>query len=109
MDTISNLTLYIEDAQIFVSKNTKAFDLVIIDFFEDNVMPEFLFGTDFTKAIFQSLSPKGIVLFNTIVVTTNHEIRNDRFEKMAILHYGQVKRLSNIEGHNELFILHKLK
>jgi spermidine synthase len=109
LDTILNLTVYIEDAKVFVSNNTIAFDLIIIDIFEDNVMPEFLFETDFTNAIFQSLSQKGIVLFNTIVVTTNHEIRNDRYEKAAVLKYGQVKRLPNIEGHNELFILHKLK
>ena len=109
LDTILNLTVYIEDAKVFVSKNTKAFDLIIIDIFEDNVMPEFLFENDFTNAIFQSLSQKGIVLFNTAVVTTNHEIRNDRYEKAVVLKYGQAKRLPNIEGHNELFILHKLK
>jgi spermidine synthase len=106
LSAVPNLTVYIEDAKAFIAKKNKPFDLVIIDIFEDNLMPDFLFEPDFISDVFQSLSQRGVVLFNTIVVTTNHEIRNDKFGKMVSLHYSQLKRLSNIEGHNELFILH---
>ena len=43
LDKIENVEIIIADAAIFVQNTSEKYDLIIIDIFQDNFMPEFLF------------------------------------------------------------------
>jgi len=67
LDEIPNLTILIEDANKFVQKSNKTFDLIIIDIFQDNCMPSFLFEIAFIENTISHLNPCGYLLFNTMI------------------------------------------
>jgi spermidine synthase len=104
LKTIQNLEIIIDDAQNFIQKTEENYDLIIIDIFQDNIMPDFLFGEAFVNDILNCLTEKGTVLFNTIVSTNNNQIRNTNYNTLIKTKFKVVKKLSNIEGNNELFI-----
>lgn len=107
LNQIPNLEIIIDDAEQFVKTTTQKFDLIIIDIFQDSAMPEFLFEELFVKNVLNSLNSKGFVLFNTIASGKRAENRNDIFATLLDKTKIDIKRLSKIEGDNELFILKK--
>ena len=104
LKSIQNLEIIIDDAQNFIEKTNQQFDLIIIDIFEDNVMPKFLFDEIFTNNILNCLTENGRIIFNTIVATNNQQVRNESYHALIKTKFKVVKKLSNIEGNNELFI-----
>lgn len=108
LNQIPNLEISIDDAQNFVQTTNGKFDLIIIDIFQDSTMPEFLFEEAFVKNVLNCLNPKGFVLFNTIISGKRAENRNDNFATLFDAAKIDVRRLSKIEGDNELFLLKKL-
>jgi spermidine synthase len=107
LDQIPNVNIIMGDAQKFVKESKMTYDLVIIDVFEDCIMPCFLFEEDFMNNIKELLVQNGMVLFNTIVTNFNHQIRNNNYKKLVTTHFQDVRVISEIEGNNELFILKK--
>ena len=107
LNQIENLEIIIDDAESFVQQTVQKFDLVIIDIFQDNVMPGFLFEETFVENIVKCLTEKGIVLFNTIVTTNSDQIRNANYGRLIEPKSKTVKKFSNIEGDNELFVWEK--
>ncbi|MCL9804263.1 fused MFS/spermidine synthase [Flavobacterium amniphilum] len=105
LNQITNLEIIIDDASEFVKNNSVKYDLVIIDIFQDNIMPDFLFTIDFMENIRRLLNKEGVVLFNSIVVLSSEHERNHNFEKMIRTKFTSVIKLSRVEGDNELFIL----
>lgn len=101
---INNLEIIIDDAQNFVQTTNQEFDLIIIDIFQDSIMPDFLFEEKFSENILNCLTEKGTVLFNTIVSTNSDQIRNENYKKLIQNKFKTLKKISNIEGNNELFI-----
>jgi hypothetical protein len=101
---IKDVEIIIDDASKFVKKDSGKYDLIIIDIFQDKVMPDFLFAEDFIENIKLRLDNHGLVLFNTIVILSNEHERNYKFEKMIRTKFASVIKLSRIEGDNELFI-----
>ncbi len=104
LNTIQNLEIIIDDAQNFIQKTNQQFDLIIIDIFQDNLMPEFLFEEVFVNNILNCLTENGNVIFNTIVSTKSQEVRNENYHTLIKPKFKVVKKLSNIEGNNELFV-----
>ncbi|WP_394759267.1 spermidine synthase [Flavobacterium sp.] len=105
LDKIENIEIIIADARNFVQETKKKFDLIIIDIFEDNIMPDFLFEEIFITSVFNLLNANGCIVFNTIVSDNSTQIRNENFTKLIELKNISVKRIPNLEGDNELFIL----
>lgn len=108
LNEIKNLEIIIDDAQNFIQTTSQKFDLIIIDIFEDNIMPDFLFENPFAGNVANSLNKQGFVLFNTIINNENQKVRNDSFIALFDSTKFTFKRLSKIEGNNELLILKKL-
>ncbi|MDO5106265.1 spermidine synthase [Capnocytophaga sp.] len=106
INEIPNLKIKIADAQEFVKKEKSAYDLIIIDIFQDDTMPDFLFTTEFINHIFSLMTPNGIILFNTMKISELHSERNSKFAAYCRQTH-QVKILSNIEGSNELIFISK--
>ncbi len=46
-----NLEIIIANAAQFVEETTKKYDLIVIDIFQDNIMPEFLFEEKFIQSV----------------------------------------------------------
>ena len=106
LDEIQNLELVIADAFEFVLRATKKYDLIIIDIFQDTLMPSFLFEKYFIEKIGDITSTGGFILFNTMTLKKSEQDRNDEY----VLNYDhtfKVTRLSKVENYNELIIINK--
>lgn len=108
LDKIENLQVIITDAEKFVAETREIYDLIIIDIFEDTIMPDFLFGNDFISNVLNLLNIDGFVVFNTIVSDNSAQIRNEKFAKLIVSKNTKLQRIPNIEGDNELLILNNL-
>lgn len=101
---ISNLEIVIDDAQRFVQKTKLKYDLVIIDVFQDDTMPEFLFSPKFIDKTLFLLTSDGKILFNTMKINKLQKERNAFF----VVHCQKTHRVEifpNVEGNNELIIV----
>jgi spermidine synthase len=94
------------DAFEFVLRTKKKYDLIVIDIFFDTKMPEFLFEKHFIFRISQILQLKGFVIFNTMILTKEHNKRNLDFCELCDA-YFKIEKLPRVEQHNELLILQK--
>lgn len=107
LDSYANFELVVEDAFEFVLKETKRYDLIIIDIFQDTTMPNFLFEDYFIKHIKQILDINGFILFNTMVFKFSDRRRNAIYKSKFDANYS-VRMYPKIEVHNELFTIKKL-
>jgi spermidine synthase len=108
LDKTPNLKIIIEDAFEFVLKNNTTYDMIIIDIFQDTLMPNFLFEKVFMNKIGILLNKKGTLLFNTMLLNKNDILRNQKYvAEMVPLHF-KTKTIMRVEEHNELIILEKV-
>lgn len=107
LDEIQNLTIIIDDASKFVQKTSKTFDLVIIDIFQDNSMPEFLFESEFVEKTISLLNPGAHLLFNTMINSKADQERNKHF----VNHFNKAEfttySLPKVEVYNELIVVRR--
>ena len=106
LDKIKNLQIFIEDAQEYIKNTTRKYDLIIIDIFEDKKMPDFLFNISFFKQLYNILSKKGIILFNTIVENKKEASRNKELTT-SLEELYQISVFSKVEEGNEIILLKK--
>lgn len=107
LDRIPNLEIIIDDAFEFALKTKEKYDLIIIDIFQDTLMPNFLFEKFFANRIGALLRDNGFVLFNTMILSPEHEKRNAQYVTVFDSKHFTVKRLPRIESHNELLLIRK--
>ena len=105
LDKIENLQIIIADAEKFITETKETYDFIIIDIFEDNIMPDFLFENTFISNILKILNTNGFVIFNTIVSDNSAQIRNEKFVRLIESKNIILQRIPNLEGDNELLIL----
>lgn len=107
LGSYENIEILIKDAQIFVAENSTKYDLIIIDIFEDDCMPNFLFETDFIENIKCSMEYNSYILFNFMLL-------NDYDKKLqAFISYFNKEEFSittlvNVEEFNKLIIVKKI-
>jgi len=107
LNEIPNLKIVIDDAFDFVLKSNDKHDLIIIDIFQDTTMPNFLFEKFFMNRIGFLLNPKGVVLFNTMILNEKDNQRNKKYvAEMGSLQF-KTKIIPRVEQHNELIVLEK--
>ena len=104
---IKNLDVIQDDAFEFVLKTKQKYDLIIIDIFQDTTMPNFLFEDFFINRVNFLLNINGFILFNTMVLTEKHRIRNLKYKSGFDSNYS-VRMYPKVEDHNELFTIKKL-
>ncbi len=107
LDAIPQLELVIDDAFEFVLKTKKTYDLIIIDIFQDTMMPNFLFEDFFINRVNNILNVNGFILFNTMVITQAQEERNEVYRTKFGGNYS-LRMYPKVETHNELFTIKKL-
>lgn len=109
LEEIPNLTIRIEDANKFVQKSNKTFDLIIIDIFQDNCMPGFLFETAFIENTISNLNPSGYLLFNTMINSKIDQERNYHYLSYFNPEEFTTYSLPKVEVYNELIVVKKTK
>ena len=102
---IKNFELINEDASIYVRNIKRQFDFIVVDIFQDNIMPDFLFTEQFVSDLKRIVANKGTILFNSIATLSNEFERNLAFAKLLKQNFQNVTKLSKVEGNNELFII----
>jgi spermidine synthase len=108
LDEIDNLEIIIDDAFEFVRKTDEKYDLIIIDVFQDENMPAFLFEQSFANRAGFLLNPKGYILFNTMTLNGEHDLRNKQYIAGIDLAQYKVDTIPRLENHNELIVVQKL-
>jgi len=108
LNEILNLEIVNEDAFEFVLKTKNRYDLIIIDVFQDTTMPNFLFEKFFTDRLDFLLNPKGIILFNTMILNKADEARNKNYIDSCDQKKFEIKPIPKVEQHNELIIIEKI-
>ncbi len=108
LQKFENLEIIIDNAESFVKNPTYIYDLIIIDIFQDNFMPEFLFEINFINNIKIILLENGFVIFNTMVLNKSDEIRNLKFLENFSSNEFSVTKISRLEKFNELLIIKKI-
>lgn len=105
LDTFKNLKIIISDAEVFVKNNADKYELIIIDIFQDNIMPDFLFEVSFINNLKKRLGENGNILFNTIAYDRNDVERNKKYENLITTKFKNNTKIPFVEGFNELFII----
>lgn len=95
------------DANDYVKHANNHYDLIIVDIFQDNIMPDFLFSDDFIVNLKRILSDNGTILFNSIATLSYEFERNSNFEKKTKTYFSKVKKIAQVEGNNEIFLINK--
>lgn len=107
LNKIVNCKIVVDDAFEFVLKTKEKYDLIIIDVFQDTTMPNFLFEDFFINRINFLLNVNGFILFNTMVINKNDEVRNQLYKTKFDKNYS-LRMYPKVETHNELFTIKKL-
>lgn len=71
------------DARYFLQMDSQKYDLICMDVFQDDQIPEDFLGPDFLQQIASKLQPDGIFLFNHLALTS-------RDKKLALDYYHDV-------------------
>ena len=107
LNTIQNLKILQGDAFEFVLRTKKQYDLIIVDVFQDTVMPTFLFESYFQDRLYSILNNKGYLLFNTMLLNETDDLRNKKYIKHFESKEGILQIIPRIEDHNELIVFQK--
>jgi spermidine synthase len=107
LDSYDNLNLIHHEAFEFILRTQKKYDLIIIDIFQDTHMPGFLFETFFQFRLLEVLNPEGYIMFNTMILKPEDEIRNETYKKSWNSFPVQVQVIPKLEVHNELILIKK--
>lgn len=106
LDKIKNLHIFLSDAQDYIKTTPIKYDSVIVDIFQDDQMPAFLFAPAFFSQLKKILNKKGVILFNTIVKTKAEAQRNQNFIQFFSDQY-HIDRYPKVEGENEILVLNE--
>lgn len=105
LDKYTNVNIINDDAENYVIKTKDKYDLIIIDVFQDSIMPDFLFDETFINKLKFILVSRGSILFNTIAERNIDYERNKKLELDLKNQFSYVKKIIKVEGNNELFII----
>jgi len=101
-----NVKLIEADAHQYLKECEQQYELIIVDLFIDNHIPEKFIGTDFIQHLTKQLTKKGSIVFNTMKQTLSLEKRQrlqESFKNLNLL----VKTIERVQGTNDLLIIKK--
>lgn len=104
LNQFKNFTCLIDDAENYVHSSTEKFDLLIIDVFKDDKMPNFLFEKSFVEDCQNILNKKGYILFNTMLPHNQKELLN-QYKLYFPKNKYKITQLKKVEKFNDLLII----
>ena len=106
LDRVSGIDIRMEDAFEFVLRCQDTYDLIVIDLFEDAKMPSFVYEEFYVKHLKLILKTNGYILFNTIILNKNQEVKNTKYCELFPIQEYTVQRLKKLQPFNELILIH---
>ena len=101
--SFSNITMVCADALDFIEKENNNFDLIIVDLFINDLIPERFTSKVFIKQISKILVTNGELVFNTIRDTLPEKNKHQLL--MALEDVGiSVNLLENVDGSNDVIL-----
>lgn len=95
----ANICIQQADAAKFLQRNTDKFELILIDLFVDNQVPEAFRTIDFLQNIQEHLAPNGRIIYNSMSDQKGHPAFLEQFRqvfpKMHSLEIGKNQLLFN--------------
>ncbi|MFA6923429.1 MAG: fused MFS/spermidine synthase [Bacteroidales bacterium] len=106
INRFKNINIIHSDASDYLKNNNDTFDLIIIDIFIINTIPEIFTEIKFINSLTTHLNPNGKIIYNTMKETMTHElfskIKNNFLEEGL-----KVKVIEKVEETNDLIIAEK--
>lgn len=99
----SNLNVIIGNANSFVVTTEEKYDLICIDIFVDEKIPEIFKTSEFLQHIHNLLNPKGVVLFNHLGITPKDRKETRRYFNEIFKPIFPKSHLLSIKGNYILF------
>ncbi len=88
------------DALQFLEQNTNVYDLIIVDLFDDLKTVPIIYNDRFTEVILQSVSERGLLIYNTVESEEDKSLRFDllsalskRFRSVEVLEFQDINRI----------------
>lgn len=75
----SPYTLFSTDAHLFAASNDDHFNMIVVDVFLDNIIPNKFEKTFFLENIKEMLLPDGLILYNRLTATAGDKERHEIF------------------------------
>jgi len=103
INRFKNLTLIQSDAFAYMQSSKHTFDLIIVDIFVGDTIPDIFTTPDFVRQLVWHLNSDGKIIYNTlkntIKINTLHQIQHE------LMNQGmKVKILDNVEWTNDLIL-----
>ncbi|WP_060874145.1 spermidine synthase [Myroides odoratus] len=96
------------DAFEYVLSCQEQYDLLVIDIFQDTHMPSFLFEGYFVQHLEQLLTVNGFIIFNTMILTPEDEVRNQKFKALFDPNRYSVRLMPTTAEHNSIITIKRL-
>lgn len=85
------LNIFQDDALHFLQKQSKMYELILVDLFTDTEVPAFCFTPDFFSQLKRITSPNGEIIFNASMTNESSLLRNKDLEGLALSREIQVE------------------
>ena len=82
LDQTDNVKIVEMDAQAFVAQCGDTFDLIAVDLFDDNKVPEEFYKREFMSAVRSLINPGGTLVFNASISDSGQQVQElgERFQ-----------------------------
>lgn len=107
INRFKNCNLILADAQQYVAQCPKKYDLIIIDLFIDDQIPEFVYHKSFINHVKLLLEINGCIIFNTTRLANT----KNNINRFILVHFDlnfSIQILDNIDAFNILYLIKKL-
>ena len=94
----SNVEVHEADAFAFLQLDTRKYDLICVDVFQDATIPSHLNGPDFLDLLQSSLSPGGAIIYNRLADTSLHKEEAKAYFEAEFLRAFPTGELVNTGG-----------
>jgi predicted membrane-bound spermidine synthase len=91
------------DAAFFVQQCNEVFDIICVDLFLDDIIPDTFQKQDFLQNVKNLIAPEGILLYNRLALTNEDKAKNKAFMKNEFLPVFPEGRYLDVDG-NWMFV-----
>lgn len=94
----SNVEVHEADAFAFLQRDTRRYDLICVDVFQDATIPGHLNGQAFLDLLKSSLNPGGAIIYNRLADTSLHKAEAKAYHEAEFLRAFPAGELVNTGG-----------
>ncbi len=80
----SSFEIYNVDAADFIKFNNESFDLIAVDIFAEDIIPDKFKLADFVKELKDRLNPEGLVMYNQFALTSEDVKGSESFKEIFL-------------------------